>query len=125
MTMADPLRQNREREARIGPNLAAIESLLRRCVDIAERGDSAFFGDDFVNRYASYAALIQIGNAIKDLPSAFRDSHADVNWRALMNTRDKVGHIYGDGVDWDIIWRTLVENAPDDLAAVVGIRQML
>ncbi|MCE7482661.1 MULTISPECIES: HepT-like ribonuclease domain-containing protein [Microbacterium] len=122
---ADPVRQNREREARIEPNLAAIESLLRQCVDIAGRGESAFFVDDFVNRYASYAALIQIGNAVKDLPSAFRDSHAEANWRALMNTRDKVGHIYGEGIDWQIIWKTLVENAPGDLAAVTRIRDAL
>lgn len=123
--MASPDRQDAEREDRIAPNLVAIASHLRECVDIAERGKEAFFGDDFVNRYAAYAALIQIGNAVKDLPEAFRIANPDVNWRALMRTRDKVGHIYGESVDWDIIWVAIVESIPGDLAAVTQIRQAL
>lgn len=123
--MADPSRQGAEREARLVQNLAAIEAHLRECVDITERGEKAFFGSDFVNRYAAYAALIQIGNAVKDLPDTFRAEHAGVVWRALMRTRDKVGHIYGESIDWDIIWKTLINNAPDDLEALTRIRDTL
>lgn len=119
--MADPRRRDAERETRLPQNLVAIESHLRECVDIVERGEEAFFGSDFVYRYAAYAALIQTGNAVKDLPEAFRAAHPEVNWRALMRTRDKVGHIYGDSIDWEAVWAAIVDDIPVDLAAVALI----
>ncbi len=114
-----------EREARIPRNLASIELHLRQAIDIVERGEEAFFGSDFVNRYAAYAALIQAGNAAKDLPEAFRVARPDVQWRALMRARDKVGHIYGDNIDWDVIWAALVSDVPRDLEGVISARAAL
>ncbi|MGO1316172.1 HepT-like ribonuclease domain-containing protein [Agrococcus casei] len=111
-----------EREARIDANLAAIELHLQECVSVAARGEDAFFGSDFVYRYAAYAALIQVGNAVKDLPDEYRAAHPDVRWRALSRTRDKVGHSYGNTIDWRIIWVAVVNDIPDDLAAVTAIR---
>ena len=112
-----------ERAGRIAQNLEAIETHLRECVDIAERGEAVFFGPDFVNRYAAYAALIQAGNAAKDLPDAFRATHPEVRWRALTRIRDKVGHIYGAAIDWDTIWAALLIDIPRDLRAIVRIRE--
>lgn len=120
--MADLSRHDIEREARVAPNLVAIESHLRECVDIARRGEDAFFGSDFVNRYAAYAALIQAGTAVKDLPEGFREAHPEVHWRELMRTRDKVGHIYGESIDWKTVWAAIIEPIPSDLAAVTRLR---
>ena len=120
--MVIPSRQNAERAARLPQNLIALETHLLECVNIAERGEEAFFGSDFIYRNAAYAALIQTGNAVKDLPEAFRAAHPEVSWRELMRTRDKVGHIYGERVDWDTIWAAIVEHIPRDLAAVTRIR---
>lgn len=106
------------RAARTDANLAAIEHHLAECVDLAGRGRDAFLGPDFVNRYAALAALIQTGNAAKDLPDAFRATHREVRWRALMGTRDKIGHIYGDTIDWDALWNTVANDVAVDLAAV-------
>jgi uncharacterized protein with HEPN domain len=106
------------RAVRIDANLAAIERHLGECVDLAERGRDAFLGPDFVNRYAALAALIQTGNAVKDLPDEFRAVHPEVRWRALMGTRDKIGHIYGDSIDWDTLWNTVDREVLLDLAAV-------
>jgi uncharacterized protein with HEPN domain len=106
------------RAARIDANLAAIERHLAECVDLAERGRSAFLGPDFVNRYAAFAALIQIGNAAKDLPDDFRAAHHEVSWRALTGTRDRVGHIYGDSIDWDVLWNTVEQDVPPVLDTV-------
>ncbi|UJP09988.1 DUF86 domain-containing protein [Microbacterium sp. KUDC0406] len=117
--------QEAERAARVPQNLASIRSHLSECIDIAGRGEVAFFGPDFVNRYAAYAALIQAGNAAKDLPDAFRQAHPEVNWRALMRTRDKVGHIYGDSIDWEIIWAALIDGIPRDLEAITALRDAL
>lgn len=106
------------RVARTDANLATIERHLAECVDLAQRGREAFLGPDFVNRYAAFAALIQIGNAVKDLPEDFRRAEPQVGWRALMGTRDKVGHIYGDSIDWEVLWNTVEHDIPPVLARV-------
>lgn len=116
--MSTPDKKSAARASRVVANLAAIERHLAECVDLADRGRDAFLGPDFVNRYAALAALIQTGNAVKDLPDEFRAEHADVRWRPLMGTRDKIGHIYGDNIDWDALWNTLDRDVPLDLAAV-------
>ena len=116
--MSGPDPKATARAARIDANLAAIERHLAECVDLAGRGRDAFLGPDFVNRYAALAALIQTGNAVKDLPDEFRAERADVRWRALMGTRDKIGHIYGDSIDWDALWNTVDRDVAHDLAAV-------
>jgi uncharacterized protein with HEPN domain len=106
------------RATRVDPNLASIERHLAECVDLAERGREAFLGPDFVNRYAALAALIQAGNAVKDLPDEFRAAHPEVRWRALMGMRDKIGHIYGDSIDWNALWNTVARDVQSDLVAV-------
>jgi uncharacterized protein with HEPN domain len=116
MSLLDP--KAAARAARLETNLAAIERHLAECVDLAGRGRDAFLGLDFVNRYAALAALIQTGNAVKDLPEEFRASRPDVHWRALMGTRDKIGHSYGDGIDWDALWNTVDRDVAQDLDAV-------
>lgn len=120
-----PHPREKEQEPRIRRNLASIELHLRECADIVARGESAFFGVDFVNRYAAFAALIQAGNAAKDLPETFRAAHPNVRWRALMRTRDKVGHSYGDSIDWETIWAALVNDVPRDVEAIVRARAAL
>lgn len=119
--MSAPAEKAAERAARIDANLAAIERHLTECVDLADRGRDAFLGPDFVNRYAALAALIQTGNAVKDLPDEFRAGHPEVRWRALMGTRDKIGHIYGDSIDWDALWNTVARDVPIDLIAVRNV----
>lgn len=106
------------RAARTDANLAAIERHLTECVDLATRGRGAFLGDDFVNRYAALAALIHTGNAVKDLPDELRAVHPEVRWHALTGTRDKIGHIYGDRIDWEALWNTIENDVSRDLAAV-------
>jgi uncharacterized protein with HEPN domain len=116
MSATDP--KAASRTVRVDANLAAIDRHLGECVDLARRGREAFLGPDFVNRYAALAALIQTGNAMKDLPDEFRAQHPDVRWRALMGTRDKIGRIYGDSIDWATLWNTVDRDVAQDLAAV-------
>lgn len=39
--------------------------------------------------------------------------------------RDKVGHIYGDSIDWEIIWAALIDGIPGDLAAITELLDAL
>jgi len=114
-----------ERWARVLGNLSDVRDRLAECAAIAARGRRAFFGDDFVLRYAAHSALIQAGNAIKDLPPAFLHDHPEVEWSALARMRDKIGHGSGDGIDFQLVWATITRDVPQDAAAVAAILREL
>ena len=64
-----------------------------------------------------------IGEAVKNLPKQFRDSHPEDAWREIAGMRDFVAHAYFS-LDLDILWDaiqhdvpTLFENVKDILAS--------
>lgn len=111
-----------DRRLRISQNLAALVEHLEECVDIASRGSDAFFGRDFVIRYAAHSALIQAGNAVKDLPADFIADHPEVRWSGLARMRDRIGHGSGSGIDFRLIWSTIDGPIQQDLDALRRLR---
>jgi uncharacterized protein with HEPN domain len=54
-----------------------------------------------------------IGEAAKQMPAEFRQSHPDVPWKAISGMRDRLVHGYF-AVDYDIIW-DVIEHKLGDL----------
>ena len=54
------------------------------------------------------------GEAARRLSGAFRDSHPEIPWRAIMATRHILAHDY-DEVDHDILWRIATQHIPESL----------
>ena len=52
-----------------------------------------------------------LGEAVKRLSDAFRDSHAATPWRAVAGMRDRLIHGYDD-VDLGEVWRTVEHDLP-------------
>lgn len=69
------------------------------------------FIEDAVLKRAVVRSLEVIGEATKRLPTAFRDRHLQVNWRALAGMRDRLIHGYF-GVDYDIVWDAAKHHLP-------------
>ena len=67
--------------------------------------------EDAVLKRAVVRSLEVIGEATKKLPTAFRDRHPQVNWRALAGMRDRLIHGYF-GVDYDIVWDVMNHHLP-------------
>lgn len=105
---------------RLHETLSAIERRLSVCVRLAADGRGVFFGTDERTRYAAHSALIQLGEAAKDLPEQFRTSHPDVDWRPMIAMRNRASHAY-DLIDWEIIWTTITRDAPIALEAIRSI----
>ena len=101
-----------ERYERLDVTLAAITLRMGQCQEIVKQGRE-IFDESWILRNAAHSTLMQIGEATKDLPNAFRSAMKDVSWRAMIRTRDKTAHQY-DQIDWDIVWVTISRDIPQD-----------
>ena len=52
-----------------------------------------------------------IGEAVKSLPSDFRDSHSGIPWQEIAGMRDVLIHEYF-GVDLNLTWQTVKQDIP-------------
>lgn len=50
-----------------------------------------------------------IGEAVKNLPSPFRNKHPNIPWKKIAGTRDVVIHDYS-GIDIDLVWQIVKEE---------------
>ena len=67
--------------------------------------------EDLILRAAVERHLITIGEAVKRLTQAFRDSHAEVDWKGWAGLRDIVVHAY-DTIDEPEIWSVVTNDLP-------------
>ena len=71
----------------------------------------AFLKDERLTR-ACARSLEIIGEAVKNLDSAFKAQHEHVDWKKIAGLRDKIIHHYF-GVNWDIVWDVLTTKLPE------------
>ena len=79
--------------------------------------DQATFVDDAVTYDATLRNLELIGEASTHIPSAIRDEHPEVPWRAIIAARNRLAHSYLS-VDDDIIWTMIQDAIPKLLPAL-------
>jgi uncharacterized protein with HEPN domain len=53
-----------------------------------------------------------IGEASKNISSDFKEKHAEIPWKKIIGTRDKIIHHYF-GVNLDIVWEILKKDLLD------------
>lgn len=74
--------------------------------------------DEFVADRRTYDAVMRnielIGESAARVPGHVRDSHADMEWRSIIATRNRVAHGYL-GIDDDVIWDIVQAGIPDML----------
>ncbi|OGC23321.1 hypothetical protein A2291_06640 [candidate division WOR-1 bacterium RIFOXYB2_FULL_42_35] len=71
--------------------------------------------DDFFQDKKTQDAVVRnleiIGEAVKNLPQAFRSEHQKIEWRKIAGLRDKVIHYYF-GINLDVVWDVVKNKFP-------------
>jgi uncharacterized protein with HEPN domain len=73
--------------------------------------DKARFLEDERTIDAVVRNLEVVGEAVRQLPEPFKDSHPQVPWWQIAGLRNRIVHDYF-GVDVEIIWQVVSENVP-------------
>ncbi|OLO08653.1 nucleotidyltransferase [Salinicola sp. MH3R3-1] len=81
--------------------------------------------DTFVSSDLTYDATLRnlalIGEAATRIPEDVRTDHAEVPWRLIIATRNRLIHAYL-GVDNDTVWSIIQENIPELLVMLEHIQ---
>lgn len=66
--------------------------------------------NDILLRAVVYDVMV-IGEASKNLPEDLKTNYADIPWKNVSGTRDKLVHDYFD-IDVDIVWNIITHELP-------------
>lgn len=69
------------------------------------------FARDEKTKDAVLRNLEVIGEAVKNIPDGLKQTHTEVNWRAIAGMRNKLIHEYF-GVSPQIVWETVKGDIP-------------
>lgn len=105
----------------VGLYLEDILESIKRIEQYTHNISEKEFSNNGDKQDAVVYRLEVIGEAIKNIPQAYRSNHPEVPWRDIAKTRDKIIHHYFE-VDCEQVW-TIIQN---DLQPLKGtIQQML
>jgi uncharacterized protein with HEPN domain len=88
--------------------LAEADYLVDRSRDLTRES----LRDDETLQRAFVRSLEIIGEAVKKLPSDFRNEHPQVQWSLIAKMRDRLIHGYF-AVDYDLVWEVVQLRIPE------------
>lgn len=91
--------------------LEDIENACRKIVHYTDGSTREEVFSDEMRFDAVLHNLHVIGEAVKNLPNAFRERHPTVAWREIAGMRDVVAHAYF-ALDLDILWDAIRTDVP-------------
>ena len=92
--------------------LEDIIDAIVRIEDYAHEMDEEDFREDLKTQDAVIRRLEIIGEAVKNLPSDFKESHPEIPWRKMAGMRDVLIHAYF-GINVSRVWNTIKADLPD------------
>jgi uncharacterized protein with HEPN domain len=62
-----------------------------------------------------------IGEAVRNLPSDFREEHSEIPWNMIAGMRNVVAHEYF-GINVKRVWKTIEKDIPELKSKIKGLR---
>ena len=93
-----------------------LEHILEDALDaqkfVEEIGTPEALSANKLYRKAVIMSILNIGELVKNLPSAYKALHTDIPWRKITGMRDIAAHGYHE-MDDDIVWDVVKYSIPD------------
>mgnify|MGYP001577525412 FL=1 len=80
-------------------------------INTSENLDELYFARNETLQRAFARSLEIIGEASKNLPSEYKQTNNEVDWKSVAGMRDKLIHHYF-GVDYEIVWDVVKNEIP-------------
>ena len=84
-------------------------------IEKVERYIAGLKHDDFVTDDKTVDSVVRnleiIGEAANRLPEAFRNEHAEIEWRQIIGLRNRIVHDYFN-IDMEIVWEIVQNDLP-------------
>lgn len=80
-------------------------------IDSSKNVEEEEFSRNLTLQKAFTRSLEIIGEAIKNLPVDFIQSHSEIDWKSFAGMRDRLIHHYF-GVDYEIVWDVIKNEIP-------------
>ena len=97
-------------------------------IEIVERYSKGKRKSDFLQSLDLQDKIIRrltiIGEAIRNIPEAIRSANADIPWKAIAGTRDKLIHEYF-GVDLSLTWHVVKHDLPTLKKQITAMKKIL
>ncbi|MBS1584982.1 MAG: DUF86 domain-containing protein [Bacteroidetes bacterium] len=87
-----------------------VESIDRVARMAKGLSKEAFLSDETV-KYACYANLVILSEAVARLSKEFKQKYENIEWDLIVGFRNVIIHEYFR-VDWNIVWDVIDENLP-------------
>ena len=102
-----------------------VRDMLEACEKVSAYTDgmeqAAFVADDLTYD-ATLRNLEILGEAATRVPDEVREAHAEIPWRELVGTRNRLIHAYL-GIDDDIIWSIIRDDIPELIPLLITLME--
>lgn len=101
------------------PLVSVIDMIqaIQRALDFAHgRGRTEFLSDTML-RYAIWAQIVILGEAVRRIPEEWKEKRNELPWNAIAGMRNRLVHGY-DVIDWEIVWAVATKEMPNLLATL-------
>lgn len=95
-------------------DLAYLLDIFNTCKTIVELNEGMSKESFLIDKRTHLAILYEItitGEIVKRLSQEFRQSHSEIDWKAITGMRDKLVHDYNK-VDLDLTWEVTQTEIP-------------